>query len=136
MTYTQSSAMDTNKFLRLCAASSKEVSSSKQKHRRRWWVRSTCSSENEEYKNLVEEILNEDPEFFKTYMRMRPETFKKLLTKVEDDLKKEDTPFRISILPAERLALTLRFIGHGDSMKLLAIIYRLGHCTVINIVNK
>ena len=54
---------------------------------------------------------------------MRPETFKKLLAIVEEKLTKEDTPFRISLSPAERLALTLRFIGHGDSMKLLAVTY-------------
>lgn len=128
--------MDVKKFLLLCAASN-AVASSERSCRRRWWVRPVSrNNESGEYRNLVEEILNEDTEFFKTYMRMRPETFKKLLAIVEEDLTKEDTPFRIPISPAERLALTLRYIGHGDSMKLLAITYRRGHSTVCNIVHE
>ena len=73
-----------------------------------------------EFRNLVEDVLNEYHEFFKTYMRLQSGTFNKLLAIVEEDLKKEDSPFRKALSPAERLALTLQFLGHGDSMKILA----------------
>jgi hypothetical protein len=55
---------------------------------------------------------------------------------VEDDLKKEDTTYRRAISPAERLALTLRYLGRGDSMELLSVTYRRGHSIVYGIIHE
>ncbi|KAJ8968227.1 hypothetical protein NQ314_002395, partial [Rhamnusium bicolor] len=40
-----------------------------------------------------------------------------------------------SIPPAERLAVTLRFLATGDSFKTVSFSYRLGHTTIREIVH-
>lgn len=88
------------------------------------------------HRSLVSELMEEDSDFFYTYMRMSETTFQALLDIVKTRLTKKDTNYRKAISPAERLALTLRFLGHGDSQALLSLTYRIGKSTVCKIVNE
>lgn len=88
-----------------------------------------------EFRSLVQELMLEDEEFFRVYMRMTPASFHVLLDLVAEDLKRQDTNFRTAISPGERLALTLRFLGHGDSMRMLSLTYRIGHSTVCQVIH-
>lgn len=62
--------------------------------------------------------------------------FDQLLSKIGHLLKKQDTQFRKSIQPAEQLALTLRYLAHGDSLKIIALEYRVGHKTACRIIKR
>lgn len=54
--------------------------------------------------------LEEDETKFFNYFRMKKETFQLLLTAIYDKITHEDTDMRKSISPAERLAVTLRYV--------------------------
>lgn len=60
-----------------------------------------------EFHNLYAD-LRQDPDMFRSYFRMSPESFSVILDHVSMDLRKQDTNFRKAISPEERLALTLR----------------------------
>ena len=57
---------------------------------------------------ILFEDLKADEEKFFNYFRMSPSTFDELLLRLHDKLLKENTAFRDSISPAQRLAVTIR----------------------------
>ena len=61
----------------------------------------------------MEELRVEDPRALKKFLRMERPQFDELLGKVENVIVKQDTVMRESISPAERLAITLRFLASG-----------------------
>lgn len=63
--------------------------------------------------------LEEDETKFYNYFRMKKETFQLLLTAIYDKIRHEDTDMRQSISPAERLAVTLRYVKDIDIYVLL-----------------
>ena len=60
-----------------------------------------------EFHTLYPHLIDDETKFF-NYFRMNIGTFEKILSKIEDDLKKENTPYREAINPRERLAVCLR----------------------------
>lgn len=60
-------------------------------------------------------LRNEDPELFKNFIRMTASDFDLLVEMIKPCIEKEDTKFRKSISPTERLAVILRFLATGDS---------------------
>lgn len=71
--------------------------------------------------NLLRELREGDALFYKNFLRMAPEDFEYLLEKVTHLIKKQDTLMRKAISPAERLAITLRFLATGKfNLKLVA----------------
>lgn len=67
---------------------------------------------------------------------MSPERFENLLSVVGPTIKKEDTNFRKAIEPAQRLALTLRYLACGDSQQSLTFSFRISASAVSRIVNE
>ncbi|XP_064479291.1 uncharacterized protein LOC135392513 [Ornithodoros turicata] len=65
---------------------------------------------------------------------MSPSVFDTLLGLVQDSIRKCDTKFRNAIPPNERLAITLRFLGSGDSLQSISYGFRIGRSTATNIV--
>ena len=72
--------------------------------------------------------------FHYRYLRMSPEQFDHLLSLVEPHNNKEDTNYRKSISPAERLALTIRFLTTDKSQISLSFSFRIGKSTVSKII--
>lgn len=66
------------------------------------------------YEAIYQELRTNDPDRFRTTMRMTVDCFDILLDKVREDIEKMDTNFRYSIRPDKRLALTLRFLATGE----------------------
>ena len=83
-----------------------------------------------EYHRLIQ-----DHESFFQYFRMTPGRLEELLCLVGPYLVKNSTT-REPISPAERLAVTLRFLATGDSQKSISFSFRLGHATVKKIVEE
>lgn len=67
---------------------------------------------------------------------MSPERFEHLLSLVGPSIVKKDTNFRKVILPAKRLALTLRFLASGESQISLSFSFRIGLKTVSQIISE
>ncbi|XP_075550343.1 uncharacterized protein LOC142583741 [Dermacentor variabilis] len=65
-------------------------------------------------------MRNGDIEYFKKYYRMTPHQFDFLLSLLREDLQRKDV-VREPILPAKRLAMTLRYLSSGDLMQDIAL---------------
>lgn len=65
---------------------------------------------------------------------MSPERFDHLLNLVEEKIKKE-IHIREPLSPAERLAITMRYLASGDSLQSIAFLFKAGHSTVNKIVD-
>ncbi|KAL1404128.1 hypothetical protein pipiens_001723 [Culex pipiens pipiens] len=65
---------------------------------------------------------------------MTKPAFDLLLSELEPMLRKQDTFFRKAIEPSQRLALCLRYLITGDTIKNLSFYYRVGHSTAYYIV--
>ncbi|XP_043217774.1 protein ALP1-like [Amphibalanus amphitrite] len=87
-----------------------------------------------EFFNLVQELRTNDPERHRTYFRMTRDTFDLLLSKIGPTIARKHTNFRELIDPAQRLAVTLRYLASGMEFSALAPTYRLGEKTVRAIV--
>ena len=61
------------------------------------------------YHQLLQELRLTDTDSYRHFLRMDPETFDDLLSKVGPYITYQDTQMRKAISPPERLALTLRF---------------------------
>uniref|UniRef100_A0AAV2L3F0 Uncharacterized protein n=1 Tax=Knipowitschia caucasica TaxID=637954 RepID=A0AAV2L3F0_KNICA len=86
------------------------------------------------YHHLVAE-LQLYPDRHRDYFRMSAEKMEELLSKVGPEIQHQDTNYRLSIEPKQRLAVTIRFLATGESFRSLAFQYRLGKATVANIVH-
>ncbi|KAF3844209.1 hypothetical protein F7725_013550 [Dissostichus mawsoni] len=104
---------------------------------RRCWVHPILRKrlQRGEYHVLVQELRLDD-HLFQQYFRMSKDVFDELLGKVGPLITKVDTCMRLSIGPAERLAICLRYLATGDSYRTIAFSYRVGHATVAVIVKE
>ena len=64
------------------------------------------------YHALIDSLLQNKDDFTE-FMKMPPMIFKWLTKKVSPIVSRQNTEFRQSISPAERLAVTLRFLATG-----------------------
>lgn len=71
---------------------------------------------------------------WKNYMRMDKYLFTALLQEIEARIKKQDTFCRKAIPPAERLAVTIRFLATGESYTSLHTQFNMGVSTICEIV--
>lgn len=103
--------------------------------RRRWWTRPVFLRREQlgEFK-LVREMSYSDPELFHQSFRMSPIIFQELLSAIRDRI--EHFSNRTPISPAERLAITLRFLSTGDSQQTISTSYRMGKSTIHYIINE
>ena len=103
----------------------------KLKYRKRYWVSTINQNRTQqgEYTNLIRKMHLGDHESFFKYFGMSPVGFEKLLHLVAPLIVRSDQN-RESIKPAERLAVTLRYLATGDSHQIIAFNHRLGHSTV------
>jgi len=80
------------------------------KKRKRTWVHDMWKKRNieGEFTTLYNELVDHETKFFE-YFRMSKYSFDILLLKIQDDIKRQDTHWRLAITPMERLAVTLRY---------------------------
>ncbi|XP_064475663.1 uncharacterized protein LOC135389557 [Ornithodoros turicata] len=102
----------------------------------RVWVRDLLLPRNEfgEFHHLVRDMRLGDGQDFFDYFRMSRERFDHLLSLVGPLIERQNTSFRQSISPAERLCITLRYLAHGSSQRICAMNYRIGSSTASGII--
>ena len=93
--------------------------------KRRKWVKGWIGERQElgVFNNLVQELASEGKEAYHQYFRLDEEKFNSILNYIKPAIKKQDTNMRKSIQPAERLAITLRFLATGKLSHLFALFH-------------
>ena len=91
-----------------------------------------------EFRTLLQEMRLTDSQSHFRYLRMSKQRFENLLAEVGPLLshRKYDSEVRASITPAERLALTIRYLATGNSQVSLCFSFRIGRSTVCGIVRE
>ena len=97
----------------------------KMRQQRRTWVRRIFKSRDTkgEYHALISEMRLVDHESFYRYFHMTPQRFSQLQSLVGPSITRQDTHLRKAITPDERLAITIRYLVTGDSMKTISFSY-------------
>ena len=81
-------------------------------------------------------MKNHDAAAYRNYLRVTEEQFQEILAAISSHIKKEDTVFQQAISPAERLAVSLRFLASGESFVSLSYQFRIGRSAISGIVNE
>ena len=99
---------------------------------RRFWVREIYQEREEkgEFNQLIKQMMERDPEYFRRCFRMSPDKFYELLTLVGPDITKQSTQMRDPISAEQRLAVTLRYLTTGDAQRTIAASYMMSPTTV------
>ncbi|XP_069678805.1 putative nuclease HARBI1 [Periplaneta americana] len=94
-----------------------------------------CREEEGVFRILIEKHLLDDEVKFKAYFRFTREQFYFLVNLIQDDLStKPCNRVKRPISPAEKLALTLRFLATGESFHSLAFSYRISPSSISTFV--
>jgi len=99
---------------------------------RRYWVRPWIGRRRQFglYDQLLVELRNEDQKTFKNFMRMPPEMFDELRTRVGPRISKQNTNYREAIEPGLKLAVTLRHLASGTMYRSMSYGWRVPHNTI------
>ena len=105
----------------------------RQRPRRRhnMWVRPWLLQRGEgAYHNIMDELYATDIPGFTNFMRMTPEFFEMIKTRLEPRLARQATNYRAPISVGEKLALTIRYLATGESYTSLSCQFRVGRSTI------
>ena len=106
----------------------------RQRPRRRhnMWVRPWLLQREEKgaYHNIMAELYATDIPGFTNFMRMTPEFFEMIKTRLEPRLARQATNYRYPISVGEKLALTIRYLATGESYTSLSCQFRVGRSTI------
>ncbi|CAN7974782.1 unnamed protein product [Ixodes persulcatus] len=99
------------------------------------WMRKMCRHRNSGHSATLLPLLREsNPQYFYDYMRMLPATFDRLLSLVENSIRRRDTNWRECIPARTRLEITLRFLASGDSQRSLSYAFQVARSTVSEMI--
>ncbi|KAJ8946852.1 hypothetical protein NQ318_006762 [Aromia moschata] len=79
-------------------------------------------------------MQNQKYGMFHNFCRISATDFEKLLSMIEPDIMKSDTNYRLAIPPAERLAVTLRFLATGNSYHSLMYTFKISRKCISNFI--
>ena len=106
----------------------------RQRPRRRhnMWVRPWLLQREERgaYQNIMADLYAIDIPGFTNFMRMTPEFFEMIKTRLEPHLARQATNYRAPISVGKKLALTIRYLATGESYTSLSYQFRVGRSTI------
>ena len=82
------------------------------------------------YHNIMADLYATDIPGFTNYMRMTPEFFAMMKTRLEPRLARQATNYRAPISVGEKLALAIRYLATGESYTSLSCQFRVGRSTI------
>ena len=102
------------------------------RRRHNMWVRPWLLQREERgaYHNIMADLYATDIPGFTNYMRMTPEFFEMMKTRLEPRLARQATNYRAPISVGEKLALTIRYLATGESYTSLSCQFRVGRSTI------
>ena len=102
------------------------------RRRHNMWVRPWLLQREERgaYHNIMAELYPTDIPGFTNFMRMTPEFFEMIKTRLEPRLARQATNYRAPISVREKLALTIRYLATGESYTSLFCQFRVGRSTI------
>ena len=108
----------------------------KRKYAKRCWVQvpNLLRATHGGFAGIFEIYKQHHPSLYRNSLRMDPSSFEKILNLIRTSITKTNTAMREAIPPEQRLAVTLIFLATGDSIKLIAMFFRMGVSTVRKIV--
>ncbi|XP_033749273.1 uncharacterized protein LOC117333962 [Pecten maximus] len=86
------------------------------------------------HEKLMKQLEEGDVRSFKTFLRVHPEMFMKLVADFTPKIQKQDTNYRKALPAGLKVAITLRFLATGNSYKSLSYGFRLAPNTIVSIV--
>ncbi|XP_052818053.1 putative nuclease HARBI1 [Mya arenaria] len=107
---------------------------------RRCWVRPWLGDVRREqfghFNRLMPELRREDPASFQNFLRVQPEMFDELLTRLGQRITKQDTNYRKAINPGTKLAVTLCHLASRDMYSSMKFDFRLPANTLSLVVKE
>ena len=102
------------------------------RRRHNMWVRPWLLQREERgaYHNIITELYATDIPGYTNYMRMTPEFFEIIKTRLEPHLARQATNYRAPISVGEKLALTIRYLATGESYTSLSCQFSVGRSTI------
>ena len=102
------------------------------RRRHNMWVRPWPMQREERgaYRNIMADLYATDIPGFTNDMRMTPEFFEMIKTRLEPHLAWQATNYRAPISVGEKLALTIRYLATGESYTSLSCQFRVGRSTI------
>lgn len=94
------------------------------------WLRGCRRDHYGQYSSLMTELRLGDEATYRTYLRMPPEMFEELLTRVGPRITRMDTKYRRAIEPGVKLTATLRHLASGIDYPSLSYDFRVSRHTV------
>ena len=82
------------------------------------------------YHNIMAKLYATDIPGFTNFMRMTPEFFEMIKTRLEPRLARQATNYRAPISVGEKLALTIRYLATEESYTSLSCQFRVGRSTI------
>ena len=82
------------------------------------------------YHNIMANLYAADIPGFTNYMRMTPEFFEMIKTRLEPCISRQATNYRAPISVGEMLALTIRYLATGESYTSLSCQFKVGRATI------
>lgn len=108
----------------------------KEEKKKRFWVNPVWMHRKSEGEfHTAMQVMKSDPAMFFKYYRMTPQKFSDLHSIVKDSLRKYFL-CREPVCSEERLAITLRYLSSGMSIKDVAMLFRIGHETCRSIIHQ
>ena len=106
------------------------------RRRHNMWVRPWLLQREERgaYHNIMADLYATDIPGFTNYMRMTPEFFEMIKTRLEPHLARQATNYRAPISVGEKLALTIRYLATGESYTSLSCQFRVGRSTIFKFI--
>ena len=84
--------------------------------------------------HLMREFHAEDVTSLTNFMKMEPQAFHKILTRIAPRISKRDTNYRKALTSGLKLAITLRFLATGNSYKSLQCGFRVAHNSICEFI--
>ena len=110
----------------------------KKKYAKRFWVQTPNLQRSLQggYNSVIDlyRLENSHLHLYQNFIRMPPECFNKLLEYIREHITKDNTHLRESISANQRLAVILLYLATGDSMRVIAMFFRMGISTVREII--
>ena len=129
--------MDGQEEVVLCGAACVVVCTLLKKKRRakpKCWVRPFLRRREEETENFLEDLKIDPLSGFKKISRISCEDFEMLINTIGPFIAKQDTNYRRSVPVSIRLAITLRYLGTGDSFASLMYLFKVSKQLISRIV--